>query len=349
MSASPTVTRIRDSDVTCMVTNPPGTSINTYVTGGTLAISLDVGDISIGAVEIKDGATDTRAFVSTAGVATSGATNVLYVQNVDKSGATMSASTQSSMDTSLSAIRMSGTRAEGLLGVTNSDLESIKTNTAGIPSDEESIRMSGTRVQGLLSTGNSSLSTIQTNTSDLSAIRMSGTRVEGIESALLTSVQSGLGVKMAVVSSEFMKSSGVTAYSINDVVGEGTVSTFTNVGAKVGGSGYITNVRLVKSTNVTTNALFRLWLYSTNPTAIADNGVFTLLWANRDKRLGYVDLVCTTEGAGSSSAAALATNVNLKFNCDAASRDIGGVLEAKQAYTPGSSEQFWIELTVDQN
>ena len=156
---------------------------------------------------------------------------------------------------------------------------------------------------------------------------------------------------MAVVSAEFERPNDTTAYSGNDVVGPtvAAVMTFANVGRIVGGNGYVTNVRLVKSTNVTANATFRLWLYQTAPAAIADNAPFTLLYANRAIRLGYVDLPCSTEGAGSDSASSFLTNVNLKFACTAASRDLYGVLEVKQAYIPGALEDFFVEITVDQN
>lgn len=171
----------------------------------------------------------------------------------------------------------------------------------------------------------------------------------GLETSLLTEIQSGIGGKMAVVNGEFARPGDTTTYAANDVVGNGSVVTFQNVGAEEGGSGYITNVRLVKSTATITNAVFRLWLYSEAPTPIADNAPFTLLWVNRAKRLGYVDLACTTEGTGSDSASAFVTNLNLKFMCGAASRNLWGVLEAKQAYAPGASEVFWLEVTADQN
>jgi hypothetical protein len=127
------------------------------------------------------------------------------------------------------------------------------------------------------------------------------------------------------------------------------VITFANVARIADGAGYITNVRLVKDEPTITNAFFRLWLYNVAPAAIADNAQFTLLYANRATRLGYVDLVATTEGTGSDSASAFATNVNLKFMCAGGGRNLFAVVEAKQAYTPVSGEKFFVELTVDQN
>lgn len=182
----------------------------------------------------------------------------------------------------------------------------------------------------------------------LSSLTGSGATA-GSETSLLQEIQSGISGKMAVVNGEFARPGDTTAYAINDVVGNGAVVTFQNVGAEPEGSGYITNVRLVKSTATVANALFRLWLYNSAPAAIADNSPFTLLYADRAIRLGYVDLACTTEGTGSDSASALVTNINLKFKCAAGSQNLWGVLEAKQAYAPGASEVFWLELTADQN
>ena len=178
-----------------------------------------------------------------------------------------------------------------------------------------------------------------------------GLTLTGQSAGILT-----VGGNLAVVSAEVTRATGdTTQYAINDVVnnstdaGSATVFTFVNAGRVNGGTGYITNVRLVKSTVTTTNAVFRVWLYGTAPTPLADNTPFTLLYANKAIRLGYVDFSFTTEGSGSDSASAAAYNVNLKFACAANSRDLYGVIEAKAAYTPASQEKFWVELTVDQN
>jgi hypothetical protein len=182
--------------------------------------------------------------------------------------------------------------------------------------------------------------------------QLSGGGVPGSGSGLTTPTDAQLvRGSMAVVSATFTRPNDTNAYSANDTVGPtvAAVMTFANVGRVVAGTGYITNVRLVKSTNVTSNATFRFWLYQTAPAAIADNAPFTLLYANRAIRLGYVDLPCTTEGAGSDSASCFLANVNLKFACAAGSRDLYGVLETKQAYAPGALENFWVEITADQN
>jgi hypothetical protein len=154
---------------------------------------------------------------------------------------------------------------------------------------------------------------------------------------------------LAISAVEFTRPADTTAYATNDVVGDGTVIVFSNVARVPNGTGYVTNARLIKSTTTTANAVFRLWLYNIAPAATADNLPFKLLYVFRACRIGYIDLPCNVEGTGSDSASALVTNVNLKFNAALDSRNLFGVLEAKQAYAPGNAEKFWIELTVDQN
>lgn len=56
-------------------------------------ISINAGDIEIGAVELKDSATDTRANILAANTARTTATNVIAVQNVDAAGNVLASGT----------------------------------------------------------------------------------------------------------------------------------------------------------------------------------------------------------------------------------------------------------------
>lgn len=161
-----------------------------------------------------------------------------------------------------------------------------------------------------------------------------------------------VGGRTVVVSASFTRPANTTAYAAKDVVSNSTSSpvviTFSNVSRISGGSGYITKVRLMtdQSTNV---AAFRLHLFNTSPTAINDNDPFTLLWANRSSRVGYVDFDnMTTEGTGSDSATTLNKDIRLAFSASG-SRDIFGILETNSVFTPASGQNFFIELTVELN
>jgi hypothetical protein len=172
--------------------------------------------------------------------------------------------------------------------------------------------------------------------------------VQGIASAIPVLV----GGQQAVLTAEFTRTADSHTYAQYQVVGPAVtaVLTFSNAARVVGGSGYLVKLRLNKSTTTTANAIFRLYIYSTAPTAIADESAFTLLYANRSNRVTYVDIFSmNTEGTGSDSANAFVILPPTSFTCAAADRNLYGVLVAEGAYVAGNAETFSAELTADQN
>ena len=162
-----------------------------------------------------------------------------------------------------------------------------------------------------------------------------------------------VGGSMALVAASFTRPADTTAYTAKDAVSNSTsaptVLTFTNLARVNAGSGYIVKARLITNQS-TCIARFRLHLFHTAPTAINDNAAYTLLYTNAAIRLGYIDFpACQTEGSGSDAANAQNDTVRLAFVCAAASRTIYGVLETIDAFTPASAQQFYIELTADDN
>jgi hypothetical protein len=162
-----------------------------------------------------------------------------------------------------------------------------------------------------------------------------------------------VGGNTAVVQAEFTRPADTTAYTAKDAVANSTsapmVLTFANLARVTGGSGYITKARLM--TNQSTNATrFRLHLYHTAPTAINDNAAWTLLWANRANRVGFIDFdSLQTEGSGSDAANALNSTVRLAFKCAVGSRALYGLLETLGAFTPASGQVFFLELSAENN
>jgi hypothetical protein len=136
---------------------------------------------------------------------------------------------------------------------------------------------------------------------------------------------------------------------VSDSTSAPTVLTFADLARVNAGSGYIVKARLL--TNQSTNvARFRLHLFHTAPTAIADNAAHAILWANRANRIGYIDFpACQTEGTGSDAANSQEATVRLPFVCAAASRAVYGLLETLDAFTPASGQVIYIEITPDQN
>lgn len=152
------------------------------------------------------------------------------------------------------------------------------------------------------------------------------------------------------VTASFTRPGDTNAYASGDLVANnttaGSVATMQFVlSRKAGYGGMIRRMRLRKSGTSTTNASFRLHLYSAAPTpANGDNGAFST-----DKAANYVgsiDVTCDrafTDGASGNGTPNVGSEIN--FTADA----YYGLLEARGAYTPASSEQFSIELEVLQN
>lgn len=78
-SVNPIVTYVRDPDLV-----PPTTPV--YLVSGSIALNLAPGDISIGAVELKDNDSDRRVHVDPYDAAVPAEMNVMRVQNVDSNG-----------------------------------------------------------------------------------------------------------------------------------------------------------------------------------------------------------------------------------------------------------------------
>ncbi len=158
------------------------------------------------------------------------------------------------------------------------------------------------------------------------------------------------GGKLTAVSATFTRPADTTAYAALDVVGAAVTAniSFADAARVNAGSGYVAKARLMtdQSTNV---ARYRLHLYHTAPTAIADNAPMTLLWVNADKRVGYIDFAaCKTEGTGSSAAGSINFTDHPAFVCAALSRNLFGILETLDAFTPATGQNYHVELTLEQ-
>jgi hypothetical protein len=159
------------------------------------------------------------------------------------------------------------------------------------------------------------------------------------------------GSTALIAASEFTRPADTTAYTAGDVVGTSpaAVITLSNCARVAGGSGIITSVRLAADSATTANGIFRVYFFSTAPTAIADNSPFTLLWANRAIRVGAVDLTLRTEGSGSDSAEAFNSSVVVPFTCASSSKDLTAVLVAEAAYAPKNAGLFRLEVGIVQD
>lgn len=170
------------------------------------------------------------------------------------------------------------------------------------------------------------------------------------ESTAYIGVTSG---KHLLVSTSFTRPADTTLYTTKDVISNSTsaptILTFSGAGLQNGGSGYIVKARL--STDLSTfTGVLRLWLFHTTITMINDNAPFTLLYTNKDKRVGCIDFtVAGTEGSGSDSVEAAYYGPPIAYKCASGDTALYGILEDITAFTPASGQGFFIELELDQN
>jgi hypothetical protein len=165
-----------------------------------------------------------------------------------------------------------------------------------------------------------------------------------------------VGVTCVEVSATFARPNDTTAYTAKDAVSNSTsaptILTFSNVARNNAGCGYIYKARLfIDSATAMLGAAFRLHLYHTAPTAVNDNAAFPLLYANKDKRLGYIDFpATTTEGTGSDCSSSMWIDMPIAFTCAAADNDIYGALEiTTTGAAPTANHNIWVALTIQQN
>jgi hypothetical protein len=155
----------------------------------------------------------------------------------------------------------------------------------------------------------------------------------------------------ATVGVEFTRPADTTAYTTKDVVSDSTSSpsviSFAAARAAAG-NGYITKAKLTTDQKTNT-ATYRLWLYSSTPTAINDNSPYTLLYADNAIRLGFIDFtaLATEDPTNSTGATSLYVGVPLAYKC--AATTVFGILETRADFTPASGQKFYVELTFDQN
>jgi hypothetical protein len=163
----------------------------------------------------------------------------------------------------------------------------------------------------------------------------------------------GYRPKVKTLSASFTRPANTTQYTAKDAVGTATtnVLTFTGASSGAGQGGQITKVSILSDNITVTTKSFRLHFYTSAPTAIADNAVNTVLYANAANYVGYVDLPASgtleASGTGGGSYATVKVDPPLAY-VTTTTGQLYGALEAIGAYTPASAEQFTVRVTVEQ-
>lgn len=154
-------------------------------------------------------------------------------------------------------------------------------------------------------------------------------------------------------SASFTRPADTTAYASGDLVANsttaGSVTAMTFTVARANGlSGMIRRARIKKTSTSTTNASFRLHLYTSIPTVTnGDNGVWL---STQSGYLGAIDL--PADRAFSDAASGVGVPIagsDIDYVCGGSVTAIYGLLEARAAYTPTSGETITVELENLQN
>jgi hypothetical protein len=169
-----------------------------------------------------------------------------------------------------------------------------------------------------------------------------------------------VGSAVITSSATFYRPADSNIYAANDVVNNSIVTpaliTFTNAARVTGGTGDIVKA-LLYTTGTTLTARMRLWLYPYVANALNDNAQFNLSLTTADWRVGYIDFpALSIDGTASQVGKAIVTagwvpttTLPLAYACADGSTTLYGMLETLDAFTPVTSTEFLILLTMKAN
>jgi hypothetical protein len=157
-----------------------------------------------------------------------------------------------------------------------------------------------------------------------------------------------------IVGGSFNRPADTAVYASGDLVANSTTAgsvvpiTITGAARVTGANGWLTGLRLTKSSATLTNATFRVHIFRNIPATITngDNGVF-LVSGVAALHICYVDIVMDlafTDGAKGSAA----PSRNVCGFSTSGSANLYALIEARAAYTPTSAETFTVAAEVTQ-
>jgi hypothetical protein len=142
--------------------------------------------------------------------------------------------------------------------------------------------------------------------------------------------------------------SNATAYTAGDVVGDtggSAILTFSNMGPN---SGYvlIQSAALIFSDSAVPSGMgsFRVHLYSSSPTAIADNAAYDLVSADRSAYMGYFDFPAPVDFG--STLYTQTDYIGRMIKMATSSTTFYAEIETKGAYTPVSASTVELRIST---
>ena len=151
-----------------------------------------------------------------------------------------------------------------------------------------------------------------------------------------------------VTSDSIVRPANATAYAVNDVVNDSNSTAkrfiFPYVVKPGGRSSIILSALMEVDTANTTNATFRLLLFTDTVGTVADNAAWTPAHANNDLYVGAIDFSLASNGTGTAMGESF--GLNIPFHKTEGDARLYGVLLAKGAYTPKHLGKVRIKLGI---
>jgi hypothetical protein len=152
------------------------------------------------------------------------------------------------------------------------------------------------------------------------------------------------------VSATFTRPADTNAYAAGDIVSNNTSG---GAAIRFSGAGFpsapvrILRATLWKSTNVVTSANFSLVLYNQDPGVQNDNAAYAETFANRSKVVAIIPFtIMLAYGSNVAQVDFLPPSGEMDAVLGDGQSSLWGVLVATAAYTPGSADQFAVELII---
>jgi hypothetical protein len=145
----------------------------------------------------------------------------------------------------------------------------------------------------------------------------------------------------------FTRPANTTSYTAGDVIGSATSAIHTlSAAGPSGGSVLVQSMELFIGNTALPAGMggFRVHLFSTSPTAIADNAVFNLISADRPHYRGYVDLG-TPQDLGD-TLFAQADYIGRLVKLAAASTSLFAEIEPRGGHTPVSGTAYELRMST---
>jgi hypothetical protein len=147
------------------------------------------------------------------------------------------------------------------------------------------------------------------------------------------------------VTATITRPADTTAYAQYDAISNSTSAptklTFSSVAGSNGEDVVITEV-IITSTNNTALPNFRLWLFDQSVSATNDNSKLDVADADTEKCVAVVPV--DNSYLTNSSSRAESANLAKQVSCASTSKDLYGLLQTDESYTPISEEVFKIRL-----